>query len=81
MLSFVALHVRVMPAFVAGVFVFIDIDVLADLAGLARFKMILHLPTPYLRQKRRTLYILSVALPCVATGTLSGHILARMFSR
>jgi hypothetical protein len=47
LLSFVTLHVRVVLALSARVIIVVDIHVLAQFAGLFRFKVILHLPTPY----------------------------------
>jgi hypothetical protein len=49
--SFITLHMRVVLALSARVFVVVDIHMLAQPAGLLQFKVILHLPTPYFIQK------------------------------
>ena len=80
LLSFVALHMWVVPALSARVFVVVDINVLAQPAGLLRFEVILHLPTPYFIQKPYILGILSATRPCALTGMLLGRNLCRMIS-
>jgi hypothetical protein len=78
--SFITLHMRVVLALSARVFVVVDIHMLAQPAGLLQFKVILHLPTPYFIQKLYTRGILSATRPYSAKGKQPGRNLARMFA-